>query len=173
MIKEFLRMFAVFLLLLIIVMDDFPFYEKMKDMTTQLFLALFVIGCLLYDTTFGFIMGLVLIVIYYEIYKKIIIKKKEIEKYQEENISKEIESNTIKNQIISSNNYLKKCEIEYISPEHLLAAQNNIFDINNLKTEIKGIQKGFNNEKVYGVQGMDTEQINHQGYDCNDTFSSY
>ncbi len=166
-------MFAVFLLLLIIIMDDFPFYEKMKDMTTQLFLALFVIGCLLYDTTFGFVMGLVLIVIYYEIYKKIIIRKKEIEKYQEENVSKETLSNNIKNQIISPNSYLKKCEIEYISPELLLAAQNNIFDINNLKTEIKGIQNGFNNEKVYGVQGMDTEQINHKGYDCNDNFSSY
>lgn len=165
MIKEFLRMFAIFLLLIIIIMDDFPFYENMKDTTTQLFLALFVIMCILYDTTFGFIMGLVLIVIYYEIYKKIIINKKELNEYnkrQEENA------------IIETNNIINNkqpCELNYISNEHLLAAQNNIFDINNFKTEVKGIDRGFNNEKVYGVQGLDTEHVNYTGFDNDDIYS--
>jgi len=165
MIKEFLRMFSVFLLLIIIIMDDFPFYENMKDVTTQLFLALFVIMCILYDTTFGFIMGLVLIVIYYEIYKKIIINKKQINEY----IKREEEQNYLNENINENNN--QPCELNYISNEHLLAAQNNIFDINNFKTEVKGIDKGFNNEKVYGIQGLDTEHLNYKGFDNEDNYS--
>ncbi len=156
-------------------MDDFPFYENLKDTTVQLLLALIVIGCVLLDTTFGFIMGLVLIVIYYEIYKKIIIQKKEIDTYKN-NIEKTQENNQNTFQIENTNTYNQNinnnpCELSYLSNEHLIAAQNNIFDTNNFKLEIKGINTGYNNEKVYGAQGLDNENINQPGFDKDNMYS--
>ena len=61
-------------------MDDFPFYEKMKSPATQLFLGVIVVACIYYDAIFGFITGLVVLLIYYEIYKKIITKAEEKQK---------------------------------------------------------------------------------------------
>ena len=156
-------------------MDDFPFYENLKDTTIQLLLALIVIGCILLDTTFGFIMGLVLIVIYYEIYKKIIIQKKEIDTYKN-NIEKTQENNQNTIQVENTNTYNQNinnnsCELSYLSNEHLIAAQNNIFDTNNFKLEIKGINTGYNNEKVYGAQGLDNENINQPGFDKDNMYS--
>jgi hypothetical protein len=55
-------------------------------------------------------------------------------------------------------------KMDYISEAHLLAAQNNIFDVQNYKIEVKGVEHGLNDEKVYGVQGFDSEKVNHKGY---------
>jgi len=176
MIKLALRFVAVLLLLIIIIMDDFPFYEKMKDTATQLFLAIFIIAFVYYDTTFGFIMGLVLILIYYEIYKKIIMRhekmvKESHEKYEDRQRD-EVTPSSISQ---SSHNYIPLNEIpsqlNYISQEHLLAAQNNVFDIDNYKTEVKGIKHGFNNEKVYGVQGLDSDHVNYIGYNNEEMYA--
>jgi hypothetical protein len=217
MIKDALRLVAVILLIIIIIMDDFPFYEKMKDSSTQLFLGVLVVAFIFYDTVFGFIMGLVVMLIYFEIYKKIIAKQELIQDinsnqilppgiqalpgmyqepgiqalpgmYQEPGIhqvsgifmpedssSDVIASYTevykmnmqpsVKPTIIppasSSECPLK---MDYISEAHLLAAQNNIFDIQNYQSEFKGLEKGFNNEKVYGVQGLNSDKVNHKGY---------
>lgn len=183
MLKIALRLCAIMLLLIIIVMDDFPFYYKMKDATTQLFLALFVISCIYFDTTFGFILGLVLMVIYYEIYKKI---KKQTKTFIEtsnpdspviENMTATqdmpISGDTL-NYLESSKKAYKSCgkdiKLNYISEEHLLAAQNNIFDSENYANEIKGIDKGFNGEEVYGAQGLDYKNVNHVGYNEKEYF---
>jgi hypothetical protein len=184
MLKIALRLFAILLLLIIIVMDDFPFYNKMKDATTQLFLALFVICCIYYDTTFGFILGLVLMVIYYEIYKKI---KKQIVSTTAprnpdapviENMTDAQDMNSVSDDTLNSLESSKKAyqscgqdiKLNYISEEHLLAAQNNIWDSENYAKEIKGIDKGFNNEEVYGAQGLDYKKVNHVGYSENEYF---
>jgi hypothetical protein len=217
MIKDALRLVAVILLIIIIIMDDFPFYEKMKDSSTQLFLGVLVVAFIFYDTVFGFIMGLVVMLIYFEIYKKIIAKQELIQDinsnqilppgiqalpgmyqepgiqalpgmYQEPGIHQvsgifmpEDSSSdviapytevykmnmqpSVKPTIIppasSSECPLK---MDYISEAHLLAAQNNIFDIQNYQSEFKGLEKGFNNEKVYGVQGLNSDKVNHKGY---------
>lgn len=160
MIKETLRILAMILLIMVIVMDDFLFYEKMKNPSIQLILAVIVIFCIFYDVTFGFIMGLVLLLIYYEIYKKIIITHK--------NKGKEIKQKT--DSTFYQDNEIVK--LDYMSEEHLRSAQNNVFDQNNFNTEIKGINTGFNNEQVYGCQGLDHEKVNFSGY-VKENYQSY
>ena len=148
MLKEGLRIIAIFLLILIIIMDDFPFYSKLKDRTTQLFLGIIVLALIYYDTTFGFIMGLVILLIYYEIYKKII---NEHQKQNEGTIAKPVMQEA------------QQCtsEIGYITDAQLLAAQNNIYDIQNFNSEIVGL------ENAIGPQGL------HNGYDNSEKYFVY
>lgn len=185
MFKETLRVFAVFLMLIIVIMDDFPFYNKLRDPMTQLFLGTFVIGTLYYDTVLGFILALVLMLVYYEIYKKVKVKKNivnTIEHYTKSNNSDvNVVDNKTENAIAPRVipgalpvDVKKECDfkLNYISDEHLLAAQNNIFDTHNFTTEVKGIEKGYNEEKVYGAQGLDSENVNVLGYDHADRFTT-
>jgi hypothetical protein len=146
MLKEFLRIVALILLIIIVAMDDFPFYQKMKDSLTQLILAVIIIIFIFYDVTFGFIMGIVLLLIYYEIYSKII-------KIHQSKYDTDIENENItqKNKCVS--------EMEYISNSHLLSAQNNIVNVDNFNSMIQGINGG------YSVQGL------NMGYDANDRYS--
>lgn len=169
MIKESLRLIAIILLLIIIIMDDFPFYSKMKDPATQLFLAVLIVAFIYYDATFGFIMGLVLMLIYFEIYKKIINIKNNKPLLNWKNENESISSSNALPILTGSCDVLK---MDYISEEHLMAAQNNIFDTDHYNKEVKGIEKGFNNEKVYGVQGLDTEGVNYKGYSKEDNLFS-
>ena len=182
MLKIALRLCAIMLLLIIIVIDDFPFYYKMKDATTQLFLALFVISCIYFDTTFGFILGLVLMVIYYEIYKKIkkqtkasiVADNSDFPVMENMTVAQDMSGDVTLNSLESSKKAYKSCgkniKLNYISEEHLLAAQNNIFDSENYAKEIKGIDKGFNDEDAYGAQGLDYKNVNHVGYSDNEYF---
>jgi hypothetical protein len=156
MIKEGLRVIAVFLLLIIIIMDDFPFYTKMKDPSTQLFLALVVLGMIFYDVTFGFIMGLVLMLIYYEIYKKIILQH---EKELAENAQQKA---TVKQpDAYATSAVCAPSKIDFISEAHLLAAQNNIWDVNNFNTEVQSVNGGLS------AQGL------QMGYDSSDVYSTW
>lgn len=197
--KDALRLVAVILLIIIIIMDDFPFYEKMKDATTQLFLGVLVVAFIFYDTVFGFIMGLVVMLIYYEIYKKIISKQEEKQNIQEISVDNgyvitpvgpssfmgahdyDVEGSLGLNTHYDTHQPMHQpmyqpmhqpmqssdcipLKMDYISEAHLLAAQNNIFDVQNYKIEVKGVEHGLNDEKVYGVQGFDSEKVNHKGY---------
>jgi hypothetical protein len=161
MIKEALRIVAVFLLLLIIIMDDFPFYRKMKDTSTQFFLGLCVLLMIFYDVTFGFIMGLVLMLIYYEIYKKIILShEKEMALQKDTKDTKDLKNqNDHKNPVAPSLSE-PVAKIDYISEAHLLAAQNNIWDMNNFNLEVKGVDG-------IGAQGL------RNGYDSSDMYSMW
>jgi len=158
MLKETLRIIAVLLLLLVAIADDFPFYKKMKNTITQLVIGMILIGLIFYDSVFGFIMGLVLMLIYYEIYKKI----KKI---------KENESSS--SQTKKEQNDAKPIMLDYLTNEHLIAAQNNIVKEENYNTEVKGVLKGFNNEGMYSAQGIDKENLNKAGYDYTDKYFSY
>lgn len=158
MIKESLRIFAVLLLFVFIIADDFPFYEKMKNSVLQLFLATIVIGLIFYDPTFGFLMGLVLMLIYYEIYKKV--KQITVKKKQPYNEP-------------ATEQVAQPDVLEYITDEHLKSAQNNIFDAKNYDTEIVGVQYGFNNEELYGAQGLNKKRSNLIGYDETKSFSDF
>lgn len=155
MLKDFLRIFAFILLLIVIIADDFPFYDKMKSSITQLFLAIVIILMIFYDPLFGFIMGLVIMLIYYEIYKKI----KKIKSVKVDEPGNVEES--------------PRMMMDYITDEHLHSAQNNIVDVDNLNTEVKGLQNGFNNEGLYGAQGIDKQKLNFGGYDQDDKYFSY
>ena len=196
MFKETLRVFAIFLMIIVIIMDDFPFYDKMRDPSTQLFLAVLVICLIYYDTVLGFIMGLVLMLVYYEIYKKIKIMQSQ-NKISEIESGKNVEHYTKLDDVPSSYSKVSTqsnpsvspapsdpspptlamkngvIQLNYISDEHLLAAQNNIFDSKNYSSEVKGMEKGYNNEKVYGAQGLDSDKVNVRGYDDEDRFSNF
>lgn len=172
MLKLALRFIAVIFLIIIIIMNDFPFYEKMKDNATQLFLAIMIVAFIFYDTTFGFIMGLVLLLIYYEIYKKIIMKHEiQVKENMEAKVNKPLqESSHLYTD--ASGSYIPD-QLNYLSEEHLLAAQNNVFDIDNFKTEVRGIEHGFNNEKVYGAQGLNSEDVNFMGYNREEIYADF
>lgn len=164
MFKETLRIFAVLLLIIVALMDDFPVYNKMKDPTSQLVFAFVVVSCVYYDTTFGFILGLVLMLVYYEIYRKIKITINEVKNQDPMDLKVEkinSEQRSIPIESKPTNNVVK---LDYISKEHLIAAQNNVFDTNNYTSEVKGIERGFNNESVYGAQGLDFDRLNFVGY---------
>lgn len=147
MIKELLRLASLVLLIIIIIADDFPFYEKMKTPETQLFLAILTLLGIYFDPIFGLIFGVTLLVIYYEIYKKIIIK------HEAENKDDKTEED--------EHRCDKPIELDYITPEQLLAAQNNIFDVDNYNSEIKGVEHSM------GIQGL------NGGYDRDDKYSLY
>jgi hypothetical protein len=146
MIKEVLRIVAILLLVMIIVMDDFPFYEKLKDPVTQLILAIIILICIYFDPTFGFIMALVLMVIYYEIYKKII---QIHESYNEKTNIQALYDNI-------------PDQIDFISESHLHTAQNNIVDANHFHTEIKSMHDEYGS-----VQGLTI------GYDKDEKYKMY
>lgn len=170
--KISLRIIGLLLMIIIVVMDDFPIYKKMTTKDTQLFLAIFVIICLYYDIILGFILALCLLLIYYEIYNKVkkqVITKKLIA--NKENFI--IPENEINKQIVENKKKEMDADIiqlHYISDEHLLSAQNNIIDIDNYMVEIKGMEKGLNNEGVYGAQGLNSANLIMNGYDHNDKY---
>jgi hypothetical protein len=113
-----------------------------------------VLVLIFYDTTFGFIMGLVMMLIYYEIYKKIISDhEKELE------LKDKTSTTPINN--INKNNRVCMTKMDYISDAHLLAAQNNVYNIQNFDTEIVGLQNAI------GAQGLD------KGYDSSNTYAIF
>ena len=156
MINYFRIISLIFLLIVIIV--DIPFYPFLKDSNFQFIIALFILIILLaFDIGVGFILGVAMLIIYYKSYSHF------LNKIMTNNKKKEKENNKESNKDEINNVY----KLAYISPEHLIAAQNNIFDIKSYKNEVKGFDHGYNNEKVYGAQGLDTENINLVGYDKN------
>lgn len=160
MFKETLRTFGVIAIFIVVILDDFPFYRKMKDPVTQLILGLGVIACVYFDTTFGFIMALLLMLIYYEIYKNVkksLISDKSDNSDNFDNVTADAPMNT-------------EILLDYITEDHLNSAQNNIVSIDSFTTEVKGIEKGLNNESVYGAQGMDNMKLNHIGYNQEDKY---
>jgi len=89
MFKEVCRLLAFIGLVIIIIFDDFPFYNKIKTPQVQLVLAILVVIALFYDTIFGLLLGLVLLLIYYEIYKKIILPEQNQQLKIEKQLSEE------------------------------------------------------------------------------------
>lgn len=159
MIINFLRIIGITLLIILIILDDIHYSNKFKDPQIQLILTLILIIIIFIDIPLGIISLIILSLIYFKIYSK------KIKLY---NNQKEYLSNN-DNKIIETNDVMK---IDYISEAHLLSAQNNIVDINNYNTEIKGMTCGLNNEKVYGVQGLNADNVNIDSYDKNNNLFS-
>jgi hypothetical protein len=153
---DFIKIILLILLVIIIIID-IPIYNFLKNPQYQFIIALTILTILLFvDTGIGFIMAIIMFIIYFKIYTKI------INKNTKETMDNMVDKNKSDTNIIDINN-----KILYISPEHLIAAQNNIFDVNSYNTEIKGFEKGYNNENVYSAQGIDVEKNYVSGYDEN------
>lgn len=154
MILNFFRILSLILLVFIVLLD-IPKYKFLKDPQYQFIIALIILIILLaIDTGIGFILGITILLVYYKVYSKILNEKKQVNN---------IKSST--NDYKDNNSINKSSELEYISNQHLVSAQNNIFDTKQYNSEVKGFKKGYNNENVYGAQGLDFENNNVNGYD--------
>ena len=60
-INNIFRGVGILIFLLILIMDDFFFYKKMKEAYVQLILAIFIICLLIYDCITGFIYCMILL----------------------------------------------------------------------------------------------------------------
>ena len=167
MVINIFRGAGILLFILILIMDDFPFYKKMKEPYVQLILAIFTVFLLLMDPILGFIISMVLMLIYYEIYKKIDIKNGKIIKNNGND--KYLLNPLLKNKIYENFTETDKInkhviEMDYITQQHLDDAQNNVIDndIYNNELENKDL------EIYYGVQGLKIGEENITGYNSNE-----
>lgn len=203
MIIDFFRIIAILLLIIIIVLDDISIYNKaLVNKSLQFTIAFIIIVIINIDTTFGFVLALCTLVIYYKTYIKLIQKNNQEEallSYENKPIVKNSEladETDIGNTKIINNNtppkdgykyasykaIEKKDDIlnyplktKYISDEHLFAAQNNIVDFKSYNQEIKGMNcNGFNSKKIYSAQGLDSDNVNYTGYEeSNNKYSNF
>jgi hypothetical protein len=168
MIINSLRIFTIILLFAIILLPDVNYSKFFKNSTVQLYLAFIVLIILvLFDNIIGFFLGICLLMLYFKLYSKELKNTsssidKKLHECPCENKEKIGDFNTyipktdhINNEIIMEKNVL----IPFVSEEHLIAAQNNIIDVNNYNMEVLGIQKG------YGSQGLNNEHLHLLGYD--------
>jgi hypothetical protein len=167
MIINFLRIISL-LFLIFVTLIDIPMNKNLKDPQWQFVIAFIIILILLLiDTGIGFILALAFLIIYFKIYNKYFLSNLMNGGNNNTNSGNENNGSSGKgnSKDANINNLIK---LNYISPEHLLSAQNNIVDVNSYNTEIKGFEKGFNNEKVYGAQGIDIDKNNFKGYEKTD-----
>jgi len=177
MITYTLRLLALVLLFIIILYPTIPYPKLFKNASIQLYLALVaMIILLIFDNVTGFILSLCLLVLYFKLYNNELKQKKAISNDDKTQGKLEKMSNDklicsldkpckIQNEQKEDNKPLKT-QIPFISEEHLLAAQNNIFDEENYNNEILGVA----DEKVYGSQGLDKNHIHMQGYSIYDSY---
>jgi len=186
MINILLRIFAVALLLIIVLAKDINIPKFIKQPLIQLYLGIFVIIVLLViDNMTGFILGLCLLVLYFKFYNLELQNKSKNTSNNLPSDTKEKTNNDInKDKNISKcplDNYKEKfsqqpdtkktyddkhtTQLEYTTSEHLLAAQNNIYDLKNYNEEVLGIEKGIYDEKVYGPQGLNSTNVHFKGND--------
>lgn len=167
MVINIFRGAGILLFILILIMDDFPFYKKMKEPYVQLILAIFTVFLLLMDPILGFIISMVLMLIYYEIYKKIDIKNGKIIKNNGND--KYLLNPLLKNKIYENFTETDKInkhviEMDYITQQHLDDAQNNVIDNDIYYNELENKDL----EIYYGVQGLKIGEENITGYNSNE-----
>lgn len=166
MINNLFRATGIIIFLIILIMDDFPFYAKLKEQYVQLLLAIFIVMLSIFDYLSGLIYALTLMLIYFEIYKNIGLKKNTLKK---EAVNNDKYNTSMNYSFIENfmNNEEKKTEkskeilMDYISEKHLVDAQNNIFIENN--SEINVSKTDFD---IQGIKNNDTD-YSIGGYDLN------
>ena len=167
MVINIFRGAGILLFILILIMDDFPFYKKMKEPYVQLVLAILTVMLLLLDPILGFIISLVLMLIYYEIYKKINIKK-EIKK--KNTINDRYMLNPLKKnetyEYFTEKNKVQKnvIEMDYITEKHLEDAQNNVINSSIYNNELNN----QDNDIYYGIQGLKIGNEDISGYNSKE-----
>jgi hypothetical protein len=154
MVHNLLRGFGLIIFILILIMDDFPFYEKMQLANVQLVFAVLITLLCIYDYLSGFIFAMVLMLIYYEIYtkkkSKDIVDTKIDDKYNI-NMKNGLFENFMANYENRKDGQEDVILLDFISAEHLDDAQNGyIFSKENY-------DKNLNNLFDYDVQGISNE----------------
>lgn len=154
MVHNLLRGFGLILFILILIMDDFPFYQKMKLPRVQLVLAILITSLCVYDYISGFIFAMVLMLIYYEIYNKSKINNNintNLDDKYNINMKKKLFENFMEKYETNNQN-----KIDFICEKYLDDAQNGYifdkenYDNNNLNKFDYDIQGISNNENTIG-----------------------
>lgn len=175
MIQNILRFCSIVILMMFIMIQDIYISKYIKDKTIQLYLSLLIIFIIMFiDNVSGFILGISLLVIYFKIYhKELKHKKTSVNKINDtkchgdkgcflDNVDgKENNDNTFKKTKTDPD----IIELDYITEQHLLSAQNNIVDTENYNKELIGIDKSMRIQKVYGAQGLDNDNNHFMGDD--------
>ena len=185
MITDSFRILAIVLLFIVILIRDIPFAKLLKSATVQLYLAVFVMTILLlFDNITGFLLTVTLLVVYFKIYNDELKNKKQPKEEtndkspdkSERQVSKcpldkpckldehtkNVKLEQVKEDATSKVHVSKKfTQVPFTSEENLLAAQNNIVNIDCYNNEIFGV----NAENVYGSQGLDNKKMHIRGYD--------
>lgn len=152
---DILRFLAIIIFLLIVAINDYPYINAIKDTSIQFIIAILCITILLLvDNITGFILILSVLVLYFKLFNKILIKKTEDVPY-------EVYINDKDNNIYESI-YEK---VNYTTEKNLIDAQNNIVDNQNYNTEIKILDNGTD---LYSTQGLDVGTV--KGYNKDDMF---
>lgn len=190
MILNFIRAVLILLLLFVIIVDfDLPIIINTK--TNQLFIAILILLIiLLVDEIIGFLIGLIFLIIYFKYYQKKImpIKQEKQENspitYEQSNtnntnnnndpitslfnfFSGDVKPKSYSNQPEIPEHYINHIKndnstiMPYVSNELLKAAQNNIYNDDNYKTEIK------TSENYYGIQGLNSDNKHYAAFDNN------
>jgi hypothetical protein len=144
---DIIRFLSIVVLLLIVVIDKYPYIGLIKDASIQFILALFCITILLIiDNIAGFILILALLILYFKLFNKILIKNNSL--YSGSSYENDKYNN------IYESIYEK---VNYTTEKNLVDAQNNIVDIENYNTEIKILD---NDTGLYSTQGLDVGTVN-------------
>ena len=191
MILNFIRALLILLLLFVIIVDfDLPIIINTK--TNQLFIAILILLIiLLVDEIIGFLIGLIFLIIYFKYYQKKIMPIKQENQtnspitYEQYNnntntdpltsffnfFSGDVKPKSYSNQPEIPEHYINHIKndnstiMPYVSNELLKAAQTNIYNDDNYKTEIK------TNENYYGIQGLNSDNKHFAAFDNN--FTNY
>jgi len=186
MILNLIRVLLLITLLIVIIIDiNIPLI--LNTPTNQLIIGIIIIFTIIViDEIIGFLLGVIFLVVYFKYYQKLIDNKNQNNNIKEPLlVSSEIsgfnfkpfainaadtfigDTKPVPNNLTDSVNghYVNVDEqnntitMPYISTELLESAQNNIFDLNNYKLEIK------NSENAYGIQGLNSDNIHYLGFD--------
>lgn len=115
-----------------------PTFAFLQNRVAQFIAGVFAITVMIiYDVYAGFLLGLALLIVYFRLTTQDILSW-----------------GSLWGDSKRTGGPMMNLVQEYITPEHLHSAQNNVFDINDFNVEIKGID-GVYGEPVYGAQGLD------------------
>ena len=195
MILNFIRALLILLLLFVIIVDfDLPIIINTKTNQLFIAILILLI-ILLVDEIIGFLIGLIFLIIYFKFYQKKIMPNKQenqsnnpiiYDQFNNNNtntnstdpltsffnfFSGDVKPKSYSNQPEIPEHYINHIKndnstiMPYVSNELLKAAQTNIYNDDNYKTEIK------TNENYYGIQGLNSDNKHYAAFDNN--FTNY
>jgi hypothetical protein len=143
---------AVVVLLVAIMLDpdNFGFVVKPE---VQVVIGTIVVAVILFDNfASGLVLGIAVLVMFTRVFAK------------QYGIDLNLQTLfSMKSDTANARYPMKSLIRDYITPENLKDAQNNIYDETNFKKEMKGI-KGVYGEPVYGAQGADFSMPGYDSY---------
>jgi len=167
------RLISLIILFMIFIIKDIQYKKLFKDPLMQLYLAIICITIImLIDNITGFILTIGLLLIYFRIYTKEIKNKTEetknisIAKFTNEVDKCTMDHPSIKSIVETATDCNK---VPYITEENLLAAQTNIYNIDNYDTEVGELSNEIKAGPLYNSQGLDNNNHHLRGYDTTTT----